>query len=72
MEKIERTVEQQIAADRADFDRVAAELIKNGFVEEFKRNWGIPIGSSVDDNGTNSGIISSGGCGNGDNKNCSS
>ncbi|MCL2128733.1 MAG: hypothetical protein FWH35_00065 [Treponema sp.] len=47
MEKIERTVVQQLAADKADFDRVTAELLKEGFVEEFKRNWGIPIQSSI-------------------------
>ena len=51
MEKIERIVKQQIAADRADFERVAEELIKNGFLERFKRKVGIPIGSSVSSNG---------------------
>ena len=58
MEKIERIVKQQIAADRADFDRVMAELIKEGFVERFKRKVGIPIDSSVDGDGGSGPVLS--------------
>ena len=54
----DKTLEQVLAEQKADFDKAVEKLTIEGFWEKAKKAWGIPIDSSVDGNGGSGPLLS--------------